>query len=176
VLETFLGAGLSPCLYVDRDDAEVVVGASPSTHPRHAEAVGEWLARDDLHAVVARDPVLMFSVVGAAPGALDAVAAAVDPAVGSAAVTHDVIVGGETITVRPPGISKWQGVLAWCADQGLDPDNVLAIGDGRNDLELLAAASVACVVADGCDEALALADHVLEPASAGGWSAVCALC
>jgi hydroxymethylpyrimidine pyrophosphatase-like HAD family hydrolase len=87
-------------------------------------------------------------------------------------VTRDIIVGGMTLTVRPPGISKWQGVLAWCADQGLDPDRVLAVGDGQNDVELLEAARVACVVADGCDAALALADHVLDPADAGGWAAV----
>lgn len=175
VLGSFEAAGFSPCLYVDRADAEVLVGSSPSTNPRHIEAVGRWMCEEDLSSVVAAEPVLMFSIVGAQAGPLRAVAADIDPAAGAAAVTRDVVVGGATITVRPPGISKWQGVLAWCADQGLDPARVLAVGDGQNDLELLDAASVSCVVSDGCADALALADHVIEPASAGGWSAICEL-
>ena len=176
VLETFHDAGLSPCVYVDRDDAEVVVGPAPSTNPRHARSVGRWLCEEaDLARLVAREPVLMFSVVGGDRDALEPVAEAIDPAMGSAVVTRDVVLGGATLTVRPAGVSKWQGVLAWCADQGLDPGRVLAVGDGQNDVELLGAARVACVVADGCDEALALADHVLEPAEGGGWAAVCDL-
>jgi hydroxymethylpyrimidine pyrophosphatase-like HAD family hydrolase len=176
VLDSFHDAGLSPCVYVDRDDAEVVVGPAPSTNPRHAQAVGRWLCEeDDLERVVRDEPVLMFSVVGGDRETLEPVADAIRPQTGAAAVTRDVIVGGVTLTVRPPGINKWQGVLAWCADQGLDAGRVLAVGDGQNDLELLAAARVACVVEDGCEDALALADHVLGPADSGGWSAVCGL-
>ena len=84
-------------------------------------------------------------------------------------VTAGALLPGAHISVRPPGVSKWAGVLAWCADQGIDPAHVLAVGDGENDLELLAAARVACVVSDGCEAALALADHVIEPAEQGGW-------
>lgn len=172
VLEAFTARGISPCLYVDREDAEVVVGAGPSTHPRHLENIGPWLEReDDLHAVVAREPVLMFAVVGGASDTLDGVARDV-AASGQATVTRDVIYGSSTLTVRAPGISKWDGVLTWCASQGMDPARVLAVGDGYNDLELLGSARVACVVSDGCDEALALASHVIEPACDGGWAAV----
>ena len=176
VLASFEDAGLSPCVYVDRDDAEVLVGPEPSTHPRHAQTVGRWLCEeDDLAGAAQAEAVLMFSIVGGDEQQLAPVAEAIEPAVATAAVTRDIIVGGSTLTVRPPGISKWQGVLAWCADQGLDPGRVLAVGDGQNDLELLAAAKVACVVADGCDDALALADHVVAPAAMGGWASICEL-
>jgi hydroxymethylpyrimidine pyrophosphatase-like HAD family hydrolase len=176
VLATFDAAGLSPCVYVDRDDAEVLVGPAPSISPAHAQAVGRWLcAHDDLGLALRGEDVLMFAIVGGDAARLTPVAEAIDPTAATAAVTRDVILGGVTLTVRPPGISKWQGVLAWCADQGLDPDRVLAVGDGQNDLELLAAAKVACVVADGCDGALALADHVVPSATVGGWAAVCDL-
>ena len=80
--------------------------------------------------------------------------------------------GEATLIARPRGISKWQGVTAFCAWAGFDAGRVLAIGDGENDIELLTGAKVACVVSDGCDAALALADHVFEPAASGGWSAV----
>jgi hydroxymethylpyrimidine pyrophosphatase-like HAD family hydrolase len=172
VLDAFEAVGLSPCVYVDRPDAEVLVGAAPDSHPRHLAGIGRWLERDrDLRAAVGEEPVLMFAVVAGERPRLAEVAAAVGPA-GSAVVTRDVLFDGTTLTVRPPAVSKWDGVLAWCAEQGIASDRVLAVGDGENDLELLTAASVACVVADGCEPALALADNVIDPAHAGGWSAI----
>ena len=71
-----------------------------------------------------------------------------------------------------PGVSKWSGVLAYCAEQGIDPARVLAVGDGANDLELLDGAAVACAVATATPDVLARADHVIGPPSSGGWAAV----
>jgi hydroxymethylpyrimidine pyrophosphatase-like HAD family hydrolase len=91
---------------------------------------------------------------------------------GSASVVRDLVYGGHTLQVRPPGVSKWSGVLAFCADQGLDPGRVLAVGDSANDLELLEAAKVACAVAGASPAVLARADHVLGPPGVGGWAGV----
>lgn len=77
--------------------------------------------------------------------------------------------GLATLTVAPSGQSKWDGVLAYCAAQGIDPGRVLAVGDGRNDLELLDKAAVALVPEVAHREALARADHVIPAAAAGGW-------
>ena len=93
-------------------------------------------------------------------------------AAGSASIVHDLIYGGCTLQVRPPGISKWSGVLAFCAERGIDPGRVLAVGDGANDLELLEAAAVACVVDTATPAVLARAHHVLGPPSDGGWAGV----
>jgi hydroxymethylpyrimidine pyrophosphatase-like HAD family hydrolase len=171
VLEVFRRHGLEPCVYVDLEDVEVFVGEHPSTSPRHLAIIGRWARRGDLDQVVARERVYAFGVVAGDAAVLAGVLrdAAADV---HGAVTRDVLHGGATLMVHPTGVSKWAGVLAWCRDQGLDPDRVLAVGDGENDVELLSAAAVACVVRDGCDAALALADHVLEPAATGGWSAV----
>lgn len=173
VLAAFRAADIEPCVYVDRPDADVVIGASPSTHPRHLALLDGWLANDDVDRVVAEEPVFAFAVAGGDADALVAVAAAIEP-VASATVARDVYFGGAMLSVRAAGLSKWQGVLAFCAARGLDPQRVLAVGDGENDLELLTGALVACVVEDGCDAALALADHVIEPARLGGWSAILA--
>ncbi|HEY8339499.1 MAG TPA: HAD family hydrolase [Egibacteraceae bacterium] len=171
VLEAFRSVGLEPCVYVERGDVDVVIGDAPSTSPAHLEMIAPWARRDDLDAVVASEPVFAMGVAGCDPEPLAAVAAAVGDAA-TAVPTRDVVLGGATLIVRPPGVSKWDGVLSFCADQGLDPDKVLAVGDGENDLELLRGARVACVVSDGCEPALALADHVIDPASDGGWSAI----
>ena len=171
VLAAFEDADLSPCVYVDRPDADVVVGDNPATRPEHLQHIGEWLARDDLDRVVAEEDVLAIGLVGCDETRLRGVFDVIGNRA-EAAVVRDLYFGDATLIARPRGISKWQGVEAFCRQEGLDASRVLALGDGENDVELLTGASVACVVSDGCDAALALADHVIEPAAAGGWSAV----
>jgi hydroxymethylpyrimidine pyrophosphatase-like HAD family hydrolase len=171
VLEAFAAAGLSPCVYVDRPDVDLVVGDHPSTHPDHLARARPWVAVEDLHRVVEAEPVYAFAVVGRPAPLLEPVLRLVGPA-GSASLVGDLIYGGSTVQVRPPKVSKWSGVLAFCADRGLDPGRILAVGDGANDLELLEGAAVACAVATATPAVLARADHVIGPPASGGWAAV----
>ncbi len=67
-------------------------------------------------------------------------------------------------------MSKWEGVLAYCGATGIDPEAVLAIGDGPNDLELLTGAAVGVAMADADPVLVAAADHVVGPAATGGWA------
>jgi hydroxymethylpyrimidine pyrophosphatase-like HAD family hydrolase len=173
VLHAFAAGGFQPCLHVERPGVDIVVGDRPSTHPGHLARAAPWVARDDLSRAVRADPVLSFTVVGGDAIELAGVAASiVASGVGSASVTPDLMYGGSTLQVRPLGVSKWSGVLAFCSDQRLDPDRVLAVGDGANDVELLGAASIACVVAGGSPDALSHADHIIDPPSSGGWAAI----
>jgi hydroxymethylpyrimidine pyrophosphatase-like HAD family hydrolase len=171
VLEAFAAAGLSPCVYVDRPEVDLVVGDRPSTHPGHLARARPWVATEDLHRVVETEPVYAFAVVGRPAPLLEPVPRLVGPA-GSASIVGDLIYGGSTVQVRPPRVSKWNGVLAFCADQGLDPGRILAVGDGANDLELLEGAAVACAVRTASPAVLARADHLIGPPASGGWAAV----
>lgn len=175
VLEAFESASLSPCVYVSRRDVDVVVGEQPSTHPTHLQWLAPSLVHDDLRRVVESEAVFAFGVVGREPRRLRRVQEALDGRA-AASVTPDIVLGGSTLMVKRHGVDKWQGVLAYCDRSGIDPHRVLALGNGENDVELLQGARVACVVRDGCDVALALADHVIEPAAVGGWCAVLDLC
>jgi hydroxymethylpyrimidine pyrophosphatase-like HAD family hydrolase len=74
--------------------------------------------------------------------------------------------------LRALGVSKWAGVLAFCAARGLDAGRVLAVGDSDNDVELLEGACFALAVADASAAVLACADQVLAPASEGGWAEI----
>jgi hypothetical protein len=171
VLEAFGATGLSPCVYVDRPGVDLVVDDHPSTNPGHLARARPWVAVDDLARVVAAEPVYTFAVVGRPAALLEPVLREVGAA-GSASIVPDLIYGGFTLQVRPPDISKWSGVLAYCAEQGIDPARVLAVGDGANDLELLDGAAVACAVVTATPDVLARADHVIGPPSSGGWAAV----
>jgi hydroxymethylpyrimidine pyrophosphatase-like HAD family hydrolase len=171
VLGAFAAAGLSPCVYVDRPEVDLVVGHHPSTHPDHLARARPWVATEDLERVVDAEPVYAFAVVGRPAALLEPVPRLVGAA-GSASIVGDLIYGGSTVQVRPPRISKWSGVLAFCAEQGLDPGRILAVGDGANDLELLEGAAVACAVETASPAVLARADHVIGPPASGGWAAV----
>ncbi len=171
VLAAFRSAGLEPCVYVEDPDVDIYVGVSPSTHPAHLASFGARAVQADLDAIVATTPVLSFGIIGHPHGPLAEVVARIGPD----SETHLLVepqYGETTLNVVPVGISKWVGVLAYCAMAGLDPDRVLAAGDGPNDLELLRAARIAVVPTSGSPAALAVADHVMAPPSEGGWAEI----
>ncbi len=170
VLAAFRSADLDPLVYLDPPTLEAVLRATPSTHPEHARQLGAPAA--DLDEVVATEAVLGFSVIGVEH---DRCVRARD-AVGDRAETHLdrslEFPGYATLTVAPVGQSKWDGVLAFCAAEGLAPDRVLALGDGSNDVELLTGAAVALVPAVAHPAALERADHVIPAAADAGWTSV----
>jgi len=169
VLAAFRAGGLEPCVYVDGPGIEVYLAHEPSTHPDHIASLGEYAHPDDLDRVVAEEVVLGFSVLGRPEAQLTPVL----DALGDAGVGHlnrALDYGDFSITVTGPGMSKWEGVLAYCAKAGLDPGRVLALGDGMNDLELLQGAAVAVVPMDGDPLVLEVAHHTIGPAIDGGWA------
>ena len=169
VLAAFRSVGLEPCIYVDGPGTEVFLSHQPSTHPDHVTSLGEYAHPDDLDRVVAEEVVLGFSVLGRPEAELTPVL----DALGDAGVGHlnrALDYGEFSITVTGPGMSKWEGVVAYCARAGLDPSRVLALGDGMNDLELLKGAAVAVVPMDGDPLVLEIAHHTVGPAIDGGWA------
>ncbi len=171
VLDGFAARDLRPCVYVDHDDFDVVYDGAPSTHPRHFASLGATAREVGMSAVVGHIPVLMFGIVGHPEAPLHDVA----DAIGDAAEVHisgPDQWGGYTITATPIGLSKWDAVTRWCRESGRDPQRVLAVGDGPNDLELLDGAAIAVVPSTGCGEALQRADHVVAPPSDGGWAEI----
>ena len=78
--------------------------------------------------------------------------------------------GEHGLIVTPPGISKWSGVEAWCRLAGIGAADVLAVGDGDNDVEMLHHAGVGVAVRGGTRAALDVADHVIDPPHDHGWA------
>jgi HAD superfamily hydrolase (TIGR01484 family) len=64
------------------------------------------------------------------------------------------------LDIAPEGVSKASG-MAWVSDDlGIDAADVLAIGDGRNDIEMLQWAGRGVAMGQGPDSVRAAADHV----------------
>jgi hypothetical protein len=171
VLDAFRSCDIEPCVYVDHPSVDVYVGARPSTHPAHLRGLGTTAEEADLDEIVGTVPVLMFGLMGHDADQL----VEVSTVLAGAAETHIAgsdQYGGHSFTVTPLGLSKWIGVVAYCTQAGIDPNHVLAIGDGPNDCELLAGAAIAVVPADGCAAALSAAHHVVGSPRDGGWAEI----
>jgi HAD superfamily hydrolase (TIGR01484 family) len=171
VLSVFHGHEVDPCVYVDHDDHPVRVGRMPSTHPDHVVSFGDDVLHGDLVEMVDTEDVLAFSVLGVS----EAMARSLGAALRAVALPHvdrDRKYDGYSVTVAPRSRSKWDGVAAFCEHRGLDTGAALAVGDGPNDVEILANAAVAVVPEDAHPAARAHADHVIGRAADGGWADV----
>jgi HAD superfamily hydrolase (TIGR01484 family) len=72
------------------------------------------------------------------------------------------------LDIAPEGVSKASG-LAWVCDQlGVDAHDVLAIGDGRNDIEMLQWAGRGVAMGQGPEVVRTAADHVTAPVDHDG--------
>ncbi|MFT3855609.1 MAG: HAD family hydrolase [Ilumatobacteraceae bacterium] len=174
VLDGFRRHDIEPTIGVLTDDErDARLGPRPSTHPDHVAYLADWSRRADLDAVVADEVVQSFSVCGVDRGLVQPIAD--DLATLAAPIlSWDAVYDAYTLTVGPIGVHKWRGIQAFCAHHGLDDRAVLAIGDGLNDVEMLRAAAVACVV-DGSDaQVLACAHHLVDGPATGGWADILA--
>jgi hydroxymethylpyrimidine pyrophosphatase-like HAD family hydrolase len=64
------------------------------------------------------------------------------------------------LEVVPRGVNKWSGISKYLKKVGLGPGNVLAIGDGMNDYEMLLNAGCSVAMANAKQPVLDIADRV----------------
>ena len=64
------------------------------------------------------------------------------------------------LDIAPEGVNKASALAEVVEGLGLRASDVLAIGDGRNDIEMLAWAGRGVAVGDACPEVRAAADHI----------------
>ena len=68
----------------------------------------------------------------------------------------------------PTGASKWGGLEAVLADLGIPHSDLVAVGDGGNDLEMIVGAGVGVAMGNAVPEVLAAADAVVAGHGDGG--------
>jgi len=72
------------------------------------------------------------------------------------------------LDIAPPGVSKASGLQALCDRLGVEAADVLAVGDGNNDVEMLKWAGRGVAMGQGPDSLKAVADAVTDPVEADG--------
>jgi len=70
---------------------------------------------------------------------------------------------GKDIGITPFGANKGSGLEALCTHLGADISNVIAFGDGGNDVEMLKRVGFAVVLGNGQDSAKAVSDYIAKP-------------
>jgi len=173
--EAFARHGLSPNLYVDEPDVDVVLGPAPSTHPDHVAYLRPVTRVDaDLEGVARSRPLYGLSVVGLPAAELEPAAAAL----AAAGIAHDLapepLLPGWGLNAMPPGVSKWSGIAAFCAAARIAPDAVLAVGDGTNDVPMLERAARPVVIAGSRAAARVPGAEAIEPPERDGWAELAA--
>ena len=168
VYELFVAGGIVPVGYlVPERDGESVDAVAPegvSTHPDHLAVLAPTLSASpiDFAGMVA------FSVLGLPHSTLDPIRSVIEhQRVADCVLSRDRAYGDYNLAATARGISKWTGVLAYCARYGIDPTRVLAIGDDDNDVTMLQHARVSLAMAHASPAALDAADVVV-----GDWPAL----
>jgi Cof subfamily protein (haloacid dehalogenase superfamily) len=72
------------------------------------------------------------------------------------------------LEVVPRGWNKWVGMQALLAHESVDAASVMAIGDGGNDLELVANAGIGVAMANGVEQVKSVAHAVVASNDEGG--------
>lgn len=60
-----------------------------------------------------------------------------------------------------PGVGKWPALVEFAALRGYGPSAILAVGDGLNDLGMVAGAGIGVAMGQACPELRAVADYVV---------------
>lgn len=76
------------------------------------------------------------------------------------------------VEMAPPGVDKGRSLLRLAAHFGLEPGEVMAFGDGQNDVSMIALAGTGVCMQNGCPEALAAADRIAPPNTEDGVAVV----
>jgi hydroxymethylpyrimidine pyrophosphatase-like HAD family hydrolase len=160
-------------MYVDDPEIDVAVSAAPSTCRAHLDHLGQIAGTRDLDETATTVAVYAFSLLGLDYDVLAPLARALADGQGTTVVLYpEPHYGRFGLIVNPEGVSKWSGIEAFCTLHGIAPEEVAAVGDGLNDLDMLRRAGIGIGVQGGSEEVVALADFLIEPPERGGWATI----
>jgi HAD superfamily hydrolase (TIGR01484 family) len=83
---------------------------------------------------------------------------------GSRIICHSMAVmayGVDVLEVFDPGVNKWQGILHVANAHGIDPAQIIAIGDDVNDIPMISQAGLGVAMGNAKDEVKAVAGRVI---------------
>jgi hydroxymethylpyrimidine pyrophosphatase-like HAD family hydrolase len=167
VYDLFVAGGITPVGYLvperDGEGVDAVAIEGVSTHPDHLAVLAPTLSA----APIDYSSIVAFSVLGVPHAALHPIRARVDEhGAAECVLSPDRAYGEHNLAATARGVSKWTGVLAYCARHGIDAARVLSIGDDDNDATMLQKSCVGLAMRHASpnarDGAVALVDRWTE--------------
>ena len=136
------------------------------------DAIRGWmkLTAAAIHRVpgLASDPSLHEHTIRvgicAAPDKVRRISRGLSERFGERIVVHSLFVPAynvEVLEVFDPAVNKWQGILHVARRHGIEPQEVIAIGDDVNDVAMLKHAGLGVAMGNARPEAMAVADLVI---------------
>ncbi|HXV37016.1 MAG TPA: Cof-type HAD-IIB family hydrolase [Myxococcota bacterium] len=165
----------SPLVYVDtyHENVDLVTERCSLTHEFQREYLNDNTAFfrtiDDLHAEP-RSDVIMVSTMGDEE-TLGLLREEASEQFGSRVRTHSLInknYRGMILEFLSPHSGKWAALSAIAADAGVAAEQIIAVGDDTNDIEMIRNAGLGIAMGNAAAEVKQAADHVVRSNAEGG--------
>jgi len=157
----------TPMAYIDafHENVDIITEPMERAHPFQQEYLQDNLAHCRIVDAIDTPPahgVVLMSIM-ADGQSLHALRPAVEQTLGSQGRVHLLLnknYQGYILEVLQAGVSKWQGLQYVAAQEGIAPEEIVAIGDDHNDVDMIRHAGLGIAMGNAVAEVQAAADVV----------------
>ena len=157
----------SPLVYIDafHQDVDILTEALERAHPFQREYLEDHLAHcrivDDITTAPVREAVMI--AIMADVHSLQALRPAIERVLGLQARVHIVTnknYRGHILEILHPTASKWRALAQLAAQRGITLEEILAVGDDYNDLDMIRYAGLGIAMGNAVEALRDVADYV----------------
>ncbi len=172
---TFIRRQSSPMIYVDtyHENNDIFVERASTAHEFQLayldDAVGEYKTVSDLHDHVRSDVVMVSTMCE--EHTVNAMRTEADRHFGDRVRTHSLInknYQGSILEFLSPASGKWAALEKLAADAGISAEEIIAVGDDMNDIEMIRGAGTGVAMGNAADAVKHAADMVVRSNAEGG--------
>lgn len=157
----------SPMVYVDafEDNIDILTEDIERAHPFQRQYLEDNLTHCRMVQDIATPPdygVVMISIMADEPS-LRSLRPRLTAALGSEAHVGMLInknYQGHVLEVLPSAVSKWQALYRLATAEGISAEEIIAIGDDENDLEMIRHAGLGIAMGNARNSVKAVADYI----------------
>ncbi len=172
---SFVRHNSSPMIYVDtfHENNDILVERASTPHAFQRayldDAAGHFQTVDDLHDHVRTDVVMVSTM--ADEKTVDAMRADADRLFGARISTHSLInknYQGSILEFLSPASGKWAALASLAENAGIPTEQIIAVGDDMNDIEMIRGAGMGVAMGNAADAVKQAADVVVRSNAEGG--------